>query len=384
MNKANYTVSLYNESLEAPLRKFVEYFWATDSSANSRIEQSGQSNATKEKFEKKRPPTFLFLKDDEVLGHITTIPVRLLIYSRIISAHWVVGFMVMPEYRNGPIGPLLIKKVNESLDFAMTLHVENNVLRIFKGLGWKHLGVIPQFIRVINAYNLLKYVNIERLKGRNDVFGKWLVIGLSNTFTRFIMAFFASMALKIWNLATAVIRPRCGPYEVLEEYSFDASYDALWEEVKGKFDATVVRDGNYLENRFGGKMEKYRLLACRKNKRLIGYCILKVKTFKNDLRMGNARVGTLVDCLFHPEDFSGLQLLFFEAKKAFKNEKVDAIFCTASYGPLRNFLMKNGFIKVPGNLNFAFHGSHLLDPLEDFRLSEWHIMRGDADADHNF
>jgi hypothetical protein len=384
MDKANYTVSLYNENHEASLRKFVEYFWATDSSANTRIEQSGQSNATKEKSEKMRPPTFLFLKDDEVLGHIATIPVRLLIHSRIISAHWVVGFMVMPEYRNGPIGPLLIKKVNETIDFAMTLHVENNVLRIFKGLGWKHPGVIPQFIQVIDAYRLLKEVNIERLKGRNDVIGKCLVIGLSNTFTRFLLAFFASIALKIWSLGTSVIRPRCGPYEVVEEYSFDASYDALWEEVGGKFDATVVRDGKYLENRFGSRLERYRLLACRKNKRLIGYCILKVKAFHNDPRMGNARVGTLVDCLFNPEDFSGLQLLFFEAKKTFKNEKVDAIFCTASFLPLRNFLMKNGFIKVPGNLNFAFHGSHLLEPLEDLRLSEWHIMRGDADADQNF
>jgi len=384
MEKPNYTVSLYNDSHDAPLRKFVEFFWATDSFENPRIGQSGQTDVAKEESEENRPPTFLFLKDDEVLGHIATIPVRLLIHSRIISAHWVVGFMVLPEYRNGPIGPLLIKKVNETLDFAMTLHVESNVLRIFKGLGWKHLGVIPQYIQVIDAYHLLKCVNVERIKGRNDVAGKCLGVGLSNTITRFLMAFSASLALKIWNLVIAIIRPRCGPYKVVEEYSFDTAYDALWEEVRGKFNATVVRDRKYLENRFGRNLKRYRLLACRKNQKLIGYCILKVKAFHNDPRMGNARVGTLVDCLFNPEDFSGLQLLFFEAKKIFNNEKVDAIFCTASYGPIQKFLMKNGFIKVPGTLNFAFHGSDLPGPLENFRLSEWHIMRGDADADHNF
>jgi len=125
------------------------------------------------------------------------------------------------------------------------------------------------------------------------------------------------------------------------------------------------------------------LLACRRNERLVGYCILKIKTFINDPRMGNACVGTIVDCLFDPDDYSGLQSLFFEAKKIFKKEKVDAILCTASYRSLQGFLLRNGFIKFPGNLNFAIHGSSP-ELSKDLELSEWHLMRGDSDADENF
>ncbi len=386
MTKANYSVSIYDNKFDASLRRFVDFFWPADSSGNPRIDHSNQFNTTKEKSEEKRPPTFLFLKDDEVLGHITSIPVGLFIHSRFIPAHWMVGFMVLPEYRNGPIGPLLIKKVNETLDFAMTLHVEDNVLRIFKGLGWKHLGVIPQFIRVLNTYRLLKEVNIGQLpflKGRRNVTRKWLGWGLSNTLTRYFIALSASLAIKIWNLCKATIRPNFGLFKVIEEYSFDASFDTLWEGIRGKFDAMVVRDRSYLENRFGGRIEKYRLLTCRRNDRLIGYCILKVKSFINDPRMGNTRVGTIVDCLFDPEDFSGLQLLFFEASKLFNKEKVDAIFCAASYLPLQKFLIRNGFMEISGNLNFAFHGS-FIEPFGELNLSEWHLMRGDSDADANF
>ena len=78
-------------------------------------------------------------------------------------AHWVVGLMVLPEFRNGLVGPQLIKKVNESLSFAMTLHVEDAVSRIVKGLKWTHLGTIPQYIHVLNGRRLADQLQLERL-----------------------------------------------------------------------------------------------------------------------------------------------------------------------------------------------------------------------------
>jgi len=99
--------------------------------------------------------------------------------------------------------------------------------------------------------------------------------------------------------------------------------------------------------------------------------------------MDNIRMGTIVDCLFDPGDLRALQSLIAATIKLFKGEGVEVIFCTASYSRVQKLLSLNGFIKVPGNLNFAYHDR--IDVIrKDLRLTSWHLMRGDSDADANF
>src|SRR5438094_4725314 len=142
MVKPQYTVSLYSSQHAAALYKFIDYFWPRNSSPTNGSDSPSRAHTSEPEGTENRPPTFLFLKDDEVIGHITSLPVRLSVRSATAPAHWLVGFMVLPEYRNGLVGPCLVKKVNETLDLAMSLHVEEPVLRILKGLGWYHVGVI--------------------------------------------------------------------------------------------------------------------------------------------------------------------------------------------------------------------------------------------------
>ena len=82
---------------------------------------------------------------------MATAPVRLAVKGRVLDAAWAVGLVVLPEHRNGPVAPLLVKKLNEAMDIGLTLHVEEAALRVFKGVGWHHLGVLPQYVRVLNA-----------------------------------------------------------------------------------------------------------------------------------------------------------------------------------------------------------------------------------------
>jgi hypothetical protein len=130
-------------------------------------------------------------------------------------------------------------------------------------------------------------------------------------------------------------------------------------------------------------MEQYRILACRQNGELMGYCILRIKEFSGDSRMGNSRVGTILDCLFDPDDSKPLQSLLASSVRLLRRERADAIFCTASHFQVQKLLRRNGFIKVPGNLNFAYHDrSHAIP--QKHPLSSWHLMRADSDADGNF
>jgi len=386
VGKANFTACLYHDCHAGALSEFANRVWPADTSTNGGLDPADHAVSTQKKEESQKAPTFLFLKDEEILGHITTKSVRLLCNSRLSPANWVVGLMVLPEYRKGPVGPFLIKKVNETLELAMTLHVEDAALRIFKGVGWKHLGVIPQYVNLLHAYRLFSNVRIGQmafLRRYSTVGSNWLERIVSHPLIRLLMALLSSLFCRSLSLGTALFRPSHGPGNVSEEEAFDVTYDALWERVGGKFDALVVRDRAYLEARYGKRMKHYRLLACRHKGDLLGYCILKIKHFDSDSRMGNTRMGTIIDCLFDPGDLRVLQALVAAAIKLFKRERVDIIFGTASHSQVQKLLSLNGFIKVPGNLNFAYHDR--IDIIrKDLRLTSWHLMRGDSDADANF
>jgi len=386
LSKTNFTVSLYHDGLAGALGKFADSAWPSDTSSKPRLDGRDQALCGKAEGDKQKPPTFLFLKDNEVIGHITTLPVRLLVNTRLSSAHWVVGFMVLPEYRNGPIGPLLIKKVNQTLDLAMTLHVEESALKIFKGLGWRHLGMIPQYVYILNPHRLLRNVQIGRMAFLRKYSVAWsslLELIVTYRLTRFLLASLSALVFRAFSLGTALLRPTGRMGKVMEEEEFDATYDALWERVRDKFDALIVRDRAYLESRFGKQIKNYRLLACRDKGNLLGYCILKIKPFLNDSGMGNTKMGSIIDCLFDPEDLKGLQPLLDSAIKLFRRERVDVAFCSASHSQIQKLLSLNGFMMVPGNLHFAYYTKtgkfH-----ENLCLASWHLMRGDSDADQNF
>ena len=382
MGTGNYTVTVYKPALAGELRKFVRRFWPNNFG-------EGGTPLSSEQFREEPTnthPTFLFLKDHEVIGHITAIPVQVACRSHYVPAYWVVGFMVLPEYRNGLIGPLLIKKENETLPFAMTLHVEENVLKIFKGLGWRHLGVLPQYVRVVNPYGLVNNLHIGRLdflKRRTPRLAKFFQPIASSFVGRWIVSSGLGLVSSIWKIGGRIARGYQRQYAVLEEKEFHAGYDDLWKDVGEKFDAAVVRDRAYLTSRYGTFPHAYRVLACYSGQELVAYCILKVKMFADDHRMGNTRIGTIVDCLFDPEDARHLHALLLEAVCLFRKETVDAIVCTASLSVLRASLLRHGFFKIPGNLNFAFHISPSVTPITA-PLDAWHLMRGDSDAAENF
>jgi len=144
----------------------------------------------------------------------------------------------------------------------------------------------------------------------------------------------------------------------------------------------VFRDERYLAARYGRRMGAYRLLACRRNGRLLGYGLVKVKQFADDPRMGNIRIGTLVDCVFDPADPAVLDALLRATVALCRREAIDVVFCTASLRALGQRLRRHGFVAMAGTLNAGVHDR--TGALADLPpLDAWHLMRGDSDADAN-
>jgi hypothetical protein len=379
-------VSPYDRSMGEAFDRFCRVIWPNSNnltfSSAVRFDGSreGQAGFTQD------PPTFVFLKGDDIVGHVTTIPVQLSSFATTVAAHWIVGFMVLPEHRNGLVGPLLIKEVNRSLDCALSLFVEPPVLHILTGLKWTHKGVLPQYLRVLNARGVSRNLQLSGVKalasqrGNMDVAVPFRFV---ESFIRVLGGWGLAVGQATWVGLTIVTRPRSVPVEVREERGFDDSYNQLWQTVSGRFGACLARDQQYLQGRFGKNPERYRVLGCRRGNRLLGYCIVKTKQFSNDPRMGNMKVGTIVDCLFDPASPAPFQALLDVVLKMCTREGLHAVLCTASHAAVRRLLRANGFLAIPGNLNFAYHNRTNV-PLQDIPLEAWHLMRGDSDADQNF
>lgn len=367
MSGTAYAVRLYEPELAEACDRFIQRTWPT----NSEPVRASADGST--------PPRVLFLKGREVIGHVATNPVRLAVAGGLHDASWAVGLVVVPEHRNGPVAPLLVKKLNEAVGIGLTLHVEDAALRVFKGVGWHHLGVIPQYLRVLDAR---AFVSTFARRGDRFLTGRraqvWSLLSrASGPIAAFVGVGFAGYAA-----AGALKRRRSAGLSVAEEHAFDPSYTDLAERVKGKLGVWVFRDERYLAARYGRRMGAYRLLACRQQGRLFGHVIVKIRQFADDERMGDIRMGTIVDCVFDPDEPAVLDTLLRSAVAWCRREKVEVVFCAASLDVLGRRLRRHGFVGMPGTLNAAFHDrtGHLADnpPLES-----WHLMRGDSDADAN-
>jgi hypothetical protein len=369
MAKGGYAVRLYEPELAGACERFVQRVWPKD---EDRSQAGDGGHGTP-------PPRVLFLKEQEVIGHVATVPVRLAVAGRLHDASWAVGLVVLPEHRNGPVAPLVVKKLNEAVDIGLTLHVEEAALRVFKGVGWRHLGLIPQYVRVLNSR---AFVRTFAQRGGQLLAGHvgrlWTLLArVPGPVAALVALAFAGHAA-----AGALRRRQRSRAVVAREHGFDPGYTELAERVKDKLGVWVFRDEPYLVGRYGRRMSAYRLLACRREARLLGYAIVKVRQFENDPRMGDIRMGTLVDCVFEPGEPAVLDALLASAVAACRRERVDVVFCAASLRALGDRLRRHGFVAMPGTLNAAYHdrtGALADNP----PLDSWHLMRGDSDADAN-
>jgi hypothetical protein len=368
MARGGYAVRLYEPELAEACDRFLQRVWPRSEGRDPAA--SGEAS---------RPPRVLFLKEHEVIGHVATAPVRLAVKGRVLDAAWAVGLVVLPEHRNGPVAPLLVKKLNEAMDIALTLHVEEAALRVFKGVGWHHLGVLPQYVRVLNSR---AFVRAFARRGEQFLSGRAARLWPALRHLSLPMAAGVTLGFGALAAVGAVRRHRLAGATVTEEHAFDPGYTELAERVKGKLGVWVYRDERHLAARYGRRMGAYRLLACRRQDRLLGYCLVKLRQFADDPRMGDIRMGTLVDCVFDPDEPAVLDALLAAAVARCRRERVDVVFCTASLRALGQGLRRHAFVAMPGTLNAAVH-DRTGAMGEQLPLEAWHLMRGDSDADEN-
>ena len=333
------------------------------------------------------PPAAIVLDGSRVLGYCGSIPHRLWDGVAERPAYWVKGLMVLPEYRRGPIGFLVVKQLATQLTRATALVVAPAARRLFSALGYTDLGAVTNFIRPLRLAGLARRLDVVEL---GLGLPRWLAAGVRMAQRAGVAALAggaAGLALDLVGAARG--RPGSGlATGCAVEPPSREELDAVWRRARGAIAASPVRDGAYLRWRYGANGaashdSRYSFVTARDGTRLVGVAVLLQPKAIGDPRLRGARVATISDIVFPPERAAVGLAVLAAVERAARSAGADAVLCTTSHRALARVLRRRAFVPLPGNVHFFVR-----DATGAARwprdLASWWLARGDSDADEVF
>lgn len=370
----------YTPAHAEALSAFIRKVWDPDSTAAS-VAAGRAHLAARPGVVDGHLPTVLLLYNGEVVGHLTSLPERVSFAGASQPIAWLVGFHVLPEHRNGPIGMLVAKEMARLAPNSMCSMVLDAPLKLYTALGWKHLGTVPNLLRVIDGAALARRLDASRFSGGARIARplriaqRLGVAALGGAMASGAMRVWAATAPREAGLATAVARP--------EDWTGAAEADALWRQHAGAIPASIVRDGARVRTRFGGEPDRYVLVEARERGALVGWIILRRPRAAGDERLNGLKVAPIVDQMYPPGRPAVLGTLIRAAVAYCRATGfAEALVASTPNTAMLDVLRRSAFVPIPGTLQLVAHPSILPQPAPTFG-SWWHA-RGDGDADESF
>lgn len=375
-------VALATDAHAPRLAEFFRQVWDSDATAESVLAGRASAAASNPVNPGQPPPAFLFLADGRVVGYVGSIPVRLWNGTEEFSAHWVKGLMVLPEFRNGPIGFMVLKEAVKHLSPSLSIAGAPPALRLLEALKFSNLGPLPNFIRILRPARVFQRLRLDRL-GISGLPSWMLPVARFGQVTG--LAYLGGAVVA--SLTPLWIRARGGSLGSLSINLSDHPGDSgeindLWTRSRSHLASAVVRDSAYWLSRYAGS-SLYCFVRVGEGNSLVGLAAVRRPQPGGDPRLQGVRVATLSDFLFpFDQPRIGSALLAGAARLA-RESAADALLCGASHPSVTALLPRHAYFRLPGNVCFLFRepsGEHRLAT----SLSSWFVTRGDSNADEVF
>lgn len=367
------------------LAEFIRQVWDPGASAESVMAARGTEAARNVAEPGVAPPTWIAVQDGRVLGYVTTIPIRLWDGTRDWPAYWIKGLMVLPEFRSGPIGYLVLKAAVGSLPRTGALAVAPPALRLFTALGYTDLGPIPNWIRPIAPHRILQRLDLAGL-GLSSVSG-WAAKGLrvaQATGLATVGGWAGAVALRgaaaAWRIPASGVGT--GP---IDPVASSTELESMWMVARDRLPTAVVRDAAYLVHRYpGGTDSPYTWLGAHQAGMLTGVAIMRRPRAEGDERLRGIRLATLADLVYPTgRPVIGLALLG-AAERTARRFGADALLATSAAPALISLLRRQFYLPISGNVHLLLRDVTGEGAALGQRLSEWWLTRGDGLADEVF
>jgi hypothetical protein len=329
------------------------------------------------------PPTLGGFIGNRLVAYVTSIPTRFWNGSEYAAAHWLKGWWVLEEYRNSPIGFLLLKEMLKQVEVAASLPAALLPRRLSEALGMRDLGAVRDYIEPLRPARILRKLEIGRLDHLKD-----LPAALSIAVRVAKVAPVASAVGALITLGVTALRlPNAwaarGLASVLaERLPPEAALDSLWVRARQRLSSSATRSGAYLRWRYQrGANGYYRFALVSRRDELVGLAVLAPPGRRDDPRIAGLGIGSVVDLVLDPDCRGALPGVLEVARRWARSAHYDALLLTASQRALRGRLLRNGYLPTPGNIHLL-----LRDPGARHGLSTdldvWMVTRGDAWSDH--
>lgn len=330
-------------------------------------------------------PAVAYLRDGEVIGYLATIPVKFWNGQVETAAHWLKGFMVLPEYQNGPVGFAVLKEMLKHVDVSGTMSVADPARRLFKAVGFVECGVIPNYVSLLRAGRVAKSIDIANL---GLGLPPWLH-GSARIAQKAGLAWaggaVAGMGFHAWR---AFGGSSIGMSTDLSGgLPSRAALDELWAHARPNILSGAVRDGTFLSWRYapgaGATYEAVAVYERRSKRRLVAIAVVRRWSETSDRRLRGIRVATLADILFRTDEPKAGLAALRGAESVARRMGADAIVCSAAHPAITSALRRRAYLRLPGNVHLMLRDpTGVMGP--PLPVGEWWLMRGDARSDEVF
>lgn len=367
--------------LEA-IAEFIRTVWNPDATAASVGEAWDGAAAGNPVDPGAAPPTWIAVKSGKVIGYLTTLPARWWDGARDWPGYWLKGLMVLPEFRNGPVGYSLLKAASGCLPRSGGLAVATPARRLFAALGYVDRGAIPNWLRPLRGGRIL--ANLNPGTAGMPTGPRW-ALGMVRVAQRSGLARSTGALAGIALRAMAWVNRIPGNGFIAVELAAvpeAAALDGLWADARRGIRCGVVRDHQYLADRYpANPAGPYRWLAVTEGERLSGVAIVRIPGEGASERLAGLRVATLADIVFHPGQRSVGMALLGGVERLAHRLRADAVLASASAAPLAQLLRRQCYLRLPGTVHLLFRDTTQPAPAWPDRPEDWWLTRGDGFAD---
>jgi hypothetical protein len=299
-----------------------------------------------------QPEIWVAREGPTIVGHYTTLPVRVSIKGIEVEGAWGSNAMVAPERRRQGIGEALVRTWDRNSGAVLSLGATSEGRKLLDHLHWPDAHIVPCLVKPLTR----RAVRLPQWPLPLNRFVSAVTWPIVNVISR-----------------TRPLRAECEPIR-----RFDSSFTALWERLASKFDLAVRRDAPYLNWRYIEPPHvRYSVVALKRQGELHGYAVYR------HLHEPLGRVTLLVDFLADPEDVAGMKTLLRWVDRAARAEDADKVRAYAMNGAFRRALRRNGYFAVKSTLEVSVKVNAVQVPNGFYdETNKWHVTYGDSDQDH--
>jgi hypothetical protein len=241
---------------------------------------------------------------------------------------------------------------------------ETAVTKRLRSLGWS-MRAVPFYFKLLRPGVFLKtspYLQRNSLLGRTA--NLVAVTGLG------------SLGAGAFRMMSSLYAPRMGNVSMEEVAAFGGWADEIWECSYRSFHLIAPRDSRTLNLRYPAEERQFLMLRFSRQDRVIGWALVLDTKMDGNKYFGDARVGTIVDCLADPRD---ADRVIYGASRYLCDRGVDLVVSNQTHRAWCSGFCRAGFWRGPSNFVFAVSPevAKRVKPF-DANFGEFFVGRGDG------